>query len=166
MKRSEDIEVRQGSRIITASRRQAVVKEKARITGKKARKPSALEQAAAEWEKGREARAREAEEERLGISRQVETCPLSFQLVSLPGDGDGSEPPADEVDWKPYSPQREEKRATTTTRRGEIARVCTLSRRLIATERARALGRKPADLGAYALEQAGRRWAEERDRRK
>lgn len=161
MKRSEDGEVRQASRTITAARRQAVAKEKARITGEKARKPSTLEQAAVEWEKEREAEARRAEEEKLGISRQAETCPLSFQQVQLSADGTEAE---DQVGWKPYSPRQEMR--TATTGRGEIAKVCTLSRRLIAIERARALGRKPVDHGAWALEQAGRRWAEERDRRK
>ena len=164
MNRSEDDQVRQASRIVTAARRQAVAKEKARITGKRARQPSALEQAAVEWGKEQEAKAKKAEEERLGISRQVETCPLSFQQVSL--EGNGHEPPEDEVDWKPYTPgqeKEEEKRtATTVTRRVNMAGVCALSRRLIALERARALGRKPVDLRAYALEQAGRRWAEER----
>lgn len=161
-------EVRQGSRIVTAARRQAVAKEKARITRKKTRQPSALEQVAVAWEKEQEARARKAEQEKPGISRQVETCPFSLQQVSL--QGDGHEPLEDEVGWKPYTPEQEkqeEKRtATTVTKRVNMAGVCALSRRLIALERARALGRKPVDLGAYALEQAGRRWTEERARRK
>lgn len=161
MNRTSD-EVRQGSRIVTAARRQAVAKEKARITRKKTRQPSALEQVAVEWEKEEEARARKVEQERPGISRQVETYPLSFQQVSL--QGDGHEPPENEVDWKPYSSREEkeeEKRtATTVTKRVNMAGVCALSRHLMALERARALGRKPVDLGAWALEQAGRRWAE------
>ena len=156
-------EVRQASRIVTAMRRQSMAKEKARITGKRVRQPSALEQAAVGWEKEQEARARKAEQERLMISRQVETCPLSFQQVSLQSDSNETE---DEVDWKPYSPppeKDEDKRAATTmTGRVNIAGVCALSRRLIAIERARVLGRKPVDLGAWALEQAGRRWVEER----
>ena len=168
MKRSEGGEVRQGSRVVTGTRRREVAREKARITGKRARQPSALEQAAAEWEKEREARARKAEEERLRISRQGETCPFSLQEVSL--QPDGIESPEDEVGWKPYGPGRgkEEKKgtATTVTRRVNMAGVCALSRRLMAIERARALGRKPVDLKAWALEQAGRRWAEERSRRK
>jgi len=156
-------EVRQGSRIVTAARRQVVAREKARITGKKARQPSVLEQAAVEWEKEQEARARKAEQERLEISRQVETYPFSLQQVSL--QGNGHEPPEDEVDWRPYSspPEKNEgkRTATTVTKRVNMAGVCALSRRLMALERARALGRKPLDLGAWALEQAGRRWAEE-----
>ena len=145
-----------------------MAKEKARITGKKARQPSALEQAAVAWEKEQEAAARKVEQERLGISRQMETYPFSLQQVSL--QGNGHEPPEDEVDWKLYSPppeKDEEKRAATTvTKRVNMAGVCALSRRLMAIERARALGRKPVDLEAYALEQAGRRWAEERAKRK
>jgi len=161
-------EVRQGSRIVTAARRQAVAKEKARITGKRVRQPSALEQAAVAWEKEQEARARKAEQERLGISRQMETYPFSLQQVSL--QGNGHEPPENEVDWKPYSspPEKGEgkRTATTVTKRVNMAGVCALSRRLMALERARALGRKPVDLGAWALEQAGRRWAEEKAGRK
>ena len=164
MKRSENGEVRQASRVVTAARRQAVAREKARITGERARQPSALEQAAVEWERQREAEVRKANEEKLRISRRVETCPLSFQQVSL--QADGIEPAEDEVGWKPYSPEQgngdKKRTATVVTRRVNIAGVCALSRRLMAIERARALGRKPVDLRAYALEQAGRRWAEER----
>ena len=166
--KSGNSEVKQASRIVTAARRQAVAKEKARITGKRARQPSALEQAAVGWEKEQKTGARKAERERPGISRQAETCPLSFQQVFLQA-GD-IELPGDEVDWKLYSPppeKDEDKRtASTVTKRVNMAGVCALSRRLMALERARALGRKPVDLGAYALEQAGRRWAEERATRK
>ena len=149
MKRSENGEVRQASRIVTAVRRQAVAREKARITGKRARQPSALEQAAVEWERQREAEVRKANEEKLRISRRVETCPLFFQQVSL--QADGIEPAEDEVGWKPYNPEQEkgEKRGTAiVTRRVNMAGVCALSRRLMAIERARALGRKPVDLRA------------------
>ena len=169
MKRSENGEVRQGSRIITAARRQAVAREMARITGKRARQSSALEQAAVEWERQQEAEARKANEEKLRISRRVETCPLSFQQVSLQS-GDIELPEDDGVGWKPYSSRgekEEEKRtATTVTKRVNMAGVCALSRRLMAIERARVLGRKLVDLRAYALEQAGRRWAEEKAGRK
>jgi len=160
---TEDGQVRQGSRIVTAARRQAVAKEKARITGKRVRQPSALEQAAVEWKKEQEAKARKAEQERLGISRQMETYPFSLQQVSL--QGNGHEPPENEVDWKLYSspPEKNEgkRTATTVTKRVNMAGVRALSRRLMAIERARMLGRKPVDLGAYALELEARRWAEE-----
>jgi len=166
--RSEDSQVRQGSRIVTATARQALAREKARITGKKAGQPSALEVAAAEWEKQQEAQAGKAEEERLRIPRQVEASPFSRQQVSL--QANDNEPPQDEVDWEPYNPGRREEEekgtAKTVTRRVGMAGVCALSRRLMAIERGRALGRKPVDLRAYALEQAGRRWAEERARQK
>ena len=162
MKRSENGEVRQASRVVTTARRQAVAREKARITGKRARQPSALEQAAVEWERQQEAEVRKASEEKLRISRRVETCPFSLQQVSL--QADGIELAEDEVGWKPYSPRREKRIATTVTGRVNIAGVCALSRRLMAIERARVLGRKPVDLRAYTLEQVGRRWAEERAR--
>jgi len=161
VKRSENGEVKQASRIVTAVRRQAVAREKARITGKRARQPSALGQAAVEWERQREAEVRKANEEKLRISRRVETCPLSFQQVQLSANGTEAE---DDVGWKPYSPRREKRIATTVTGRVNIAGVCALSRRLMAIERARALGGKPVDLRAYALEQAGRSWAEGRVR--
>jgi len=164
VKQSENGEVRQASRIVTAVRRQAVAREKARITGKRARQPSALEQAAVEWERQREAEVRKANEEKLRISRRVETCPLFFQQVSL--QADGIEPAEGEVGWKPYAPRREKRIAITVARRVNMAGVCALSRRLMAIERARVLGRKPVDLRTWALEQAGRRWAEERAMRK
>ena len=168
MNRSENGEVRQASRTVTAARRQAVAREKARITGKRVRQPSALEQAAVEWERQREAKARKAGQERLAISCQVETSPFSLRQVSL--QGDGHEPSENDVGWKPYNPRREKEEgkrtATIATRRVNMAGVCALSRRLMAIERARALGRKPVDLRAWALEQMGRRWAEERAMRK
>jgi len=68
--------------------------------------------------------------------------------------------------WKPYSLRQRDvgnrNRATMVASRMNMAGVCALSRRLMALERARALGRKPVDLRGYALEQAGRRWVEER----
>ena len=39
-----------------------------------------------------------------------------------------------------------------------MAGICALSRRLMAIERARALGKKPVDFGAFALELEARRW--------
>jgi len=159
--RSENAEVRQSSRIVTAARRQTVAQEKARITGERARQPSALEQAAVEWEKEREASARNLEEERFRVPRDIEMCPFSPQQVLLRDDGT-EPPPEDDTSWKPYSPQQEKRAATTVTDRVNMAGVCGLSRRLIALERARALGRKPVDVGAWALELEARRWTEER----
>jgi hypothetical protein len=48
--------------------------------------------------------------------------------------------------------------ARTVTRRVNVAGVGSLARRLMAIERARALGRKPVDSGAWALELEARRW--------
>ena len=75
----------------------------------------------------------------------------------------------DELDWKPYHPGQEKDNyrsaVTTVTGRVNMAGICALSRRLIAIERARALGRKPVDVQMWALELETRRWAEERARR-
>ena len=70
----------------------------------------------------------------------------------------------DELGWKPYSAWREEDKnmLATVTVRMNVAGVGVLSRRLMAIERARALGRKPVDFGAFALELEARRWARER----
>ena len=70
----------------------------------------------------------------------------------------------DGVGWKPYKPRREIEKdrsiATTLTRKANMAGVCALSRRLMAIERARVLGRKPVDFGAFALELEAKRWTE------
>lgn len=58
--------------------------------------------------------------------------------------------------------QKDESMARTVTRKVNAAGVSTLARRLMAIERARALGRKPADAQALALELEARRWTEER----
>lgn len=50
--------------------------------------------------------------------------------------------------------------ARTVTRRVNVAGIGSMARRLMAIERARALGRKPLDYGALALELEARRWTE------
>jgi hypothetical protein len=163
VKQAKNSAVRQASGLVTAAARQATAKEKARIAGKKGRKLSVLEQEAMEWEKEGEAKAGKGQGERLRISRQVEMCPFSFQQVQLGTDASGAD---DYAGWKPFSLRGEKRTATTVTGRVGIAKVCTLSRRLIAIERARALGRKPVDLRAWALELEARHWAEESARQK
>lgn len=75
------------------------------------------------------------------------------KLLTEPGpERDEAEP-----DWNAYR-----LRAAAPNRRINIAGMCALSRRLMAMERARALGRKPLDLRAYALEQEAKRWTEAR----
>jgi hypothetical protein len=70
------------------------------------------------------------------------------------------------LSWKPYSLRQcdegSRNMATTVAGRVNIAGVCALSRRLMAIERARVLGRKPIDLQARALELEARGWTEER----
>jgi len=69
----------------------------------------------------------------------------------------------DGLGWKPYHPGREDDRdksmGTTVTGKVNMAGICALSRRLMAIEKARALGREPADVQAQALELEARRWA-------
>ncbi len=56
--------------------------------------------------------------------------------------------------------------ARTVTTRVNATGVGSLARRLMAIERARALGRKPVDFEAWALEVEARRWAAERTKGK
>lgn len=63
--------------------------------------------------------------------------------------------------WKPYSLRREDDSdRNRMTMKMNLAGVCALSRRLMAIERARVLGRKPVDFGAFALELEAKRWTE------
>lgn len=52
--------------------------------------------------------------------------------------------------------------ARTVRKRVNVVGVGSLARRLMAIERARALGRKPIDYRAFALELEARRWVRER----
>ena len=52
--------------------------------------------------------------------------------------------------------------ATTVTKRVSATGVSALAQRLMALERARALGRKPLDAQAWVLELEARRWLVER----
>ncbi|MBI2848797.1 MAG: hypothetical protein HYX88_01525 [Chloroflexi bacterium] len=89
-----------------------------------------------------------------------DTFPFLFQRLRLPikGIGEGSRD-----DRKAYGLQSD-KRSLLVGRRN-VAGVGALSRRLMARERARVLGRKPLDPRVWDLEQEARRWAEEGDRR-
>lgn len=164
MKQSESGELRPGSRLIAAAARQASAAEKARITRTEAMKLSKLEQAAVELEKQQEASAIKAMEAKFTIPNQMGTCQFSLRRLSIRPDAIG--PSRDDVGWRPYSLERGKRTATTVTGRANAAGICTLSRRLIARERARALGKKPMDLRAWTLELEARRWTEERARRK
>ena len=66
----------------------------------------------------------------------------------------------DELGWKPYNAGQADKSvARKVTSKVNMAGICALSRRLMAIERARMLGRKPVDVQAQALELEARRWA-------
>jgi hypothetical protein len=110
--------------------------------------------------------ASKSEGQEIRISRQVETCPFSFQKVLLSLNGIQAE---SDVQWKPYSQEQGQgygnKNKMPGPRRTNSARVGAMSRRLMRLERARALGRTPADPRKYRLELEARRWAEERARR-
>jgi len=156
MSQQESFGARQSTRVVTATRRQAVAEEKARILGRKQAPPSDLEKAAAQWEKEREARAKKAREEQLSVSRLTETHPFSLQRVSLRADGIAAD---EEVEWKAYRPPREGKPRR--RRLGGIA-VGSFALRLIQRERAGGSSRVVTDPRARALEEAGRRWEEQR----
>ena len=72
--------------------------------------------------------------------------------------------------WKPCSLRQcdggSRNMATTAAGRINMAGVCALSRRLMAIEKARALGRAPLDPRAWTLELEARRWVRERAKRK
>ena len=69
----------------------------------------------------------------------------------------------DELGWKPYNAgqadDRDKSVARKVTSKVNMAGVCALSRRLMAIERARMLGRKLVNVQAQALELEARRWA-------
>ena len=66
----------------------------------------------------------------------------------------------DELGWKPYNAGQADKSvARKVTGKVNMAGICALSRRLMAIERARMLGRKPVDVQALGLELEARRWA-------
>lgn len=107
--------------------------------------------------------ASKSEGQEIRISRQVETCPFSFQKVLLSLNGIQAE---SDVQWKPYSQEQGQgygnKNMIVGTRRANRAGIYAMSRRLKSLERARALGRTPADPRIYRLELEAKRWAEER----
>ena len=164
--------VRQSGRVVTAARRQTAAQEKARITGKKTRRPSAVEQSAVEWQKEQETRARKAQEAKLRTFRQAKEHPFSPQPMSF--QADETQLPEDNVGWKPYdqeAAQRGNKERKGDAGERDVARPNTvtlfvLSRRMMAVEKGSALGRKPADPRSWALELEARRWAEGSARRR
>jgi len=157
MSQQESIAPGQSTRIVTATRRRAMAEERARFTGRRRTPPSALEVAAAQWEKEREVAAIEArkeQEEKLTLSRTAETHPYSWQQMSLPING---RPPDDDVGWTAYEPPPKKKRRR---RRMGGMPVMSFATRLIQRERAGG-GRAVTDPRARALEQAARRWEEQ-----
>lgn len=68
-------------------------------------------------------------------------------------------PPGDDSIWRSLRLPREKTPGQRGVRRVAVS---SLASRLIQRERAKVTGRTPADLGAYALEEAGRRWEEQR----
>ena len=152
MNRSEN-EVGRASGVVNTATREAMAREKARALGPKVRRPSALEEAAVQWEREREVRTRRAEEERLEMSRQGEALPFSLQRVSLPSNGSEAEY---EVGWKTYIPPKP-KGNRRPRRIGHIP-VMSMARQVIQRERARGGGSVVMDPRARALEAAARSW--------
>lgn len=96
------------------------------------------------------------------VSRQVEECPFFFISVPLRSVGIGPLPRdgASELVDRWLGKAMEGKGATTVRSKVNVAGICNISRRLMAIEMARALGKKPLDLRAYVLEMEARRWTE------
>ncbi|MFH1560620.1 MAG: hypothetical protein ABID84_04340 [Chloroflexota bacterium] len=156
MNPQECIAPRQSTRVVTAARRQEMAAERALMLGPKRALPTALEVAAAQWEKEREARAKEAQEEKATLPRASAEAPsFSLQQLSLRVDGIEAD---EEVGWKSYMPPREGKPRR--RRLGGIA-VGSFATRLIQRERAGGAG-AVTDPRARALEEAAQRWEEQR----
>lgn len=153
MSQQESSAPRQATRLVTATRRQEMAQELARILGRKRSLPSALEVAAAQWEK--EARTKEAGEGKPRSSQAIERYPFSLQRVSLQVE---NAPPADDPGWSSYLPPRKAKPPV--RRRGGIP-VGSFATRMIQRERAGG-SRVVLDPRARALEEAARRWKEQR----
>jgi len=150
------MEVRQAnSRVVNSATRVAMARERARALRLKTRRSSPLEQAAAEWEREQEARARRTEEKLLRISRKVEAHPFSLQQVALQARPRPLPPEEEEASWKPYLlPKREGQR-----RRTRLSGISVSSFAMRMIQRERAGGRRGvADPQARALEEAAMRW--------
>jgi hypothetical protein len=91
--------------------------------------------------------------EELHTQREAEPTPVSLYRVSLPLHARQAE----EGRGAGYIGQPEQRRETRVIRPGAVGG---LVRRLMATERARILGRKAIDLGRYSLEKRTQRWRE------
>jgi len=133
-----------------------MAEERARVLGHRQRPSSALEVAAAQWEKGRVAEAKEAQEEKVRLSLPGELPCFSLQQVSLQADPIEA---AEKVGWNAYRPPREAKPRP--RRLGGIA-VGSLATRMIQRERVGGAG-VVLDRQALALEQAAKRWDEKRE---
>lgn len=151
----ESIAPRQGTRLITATRRREMAEERARILGRRRVVALALEVAAAQWEREREARGKEGQGEKPRPSRATEMYPFSLQRVSL---RIKETPPDDDSGWKAsVLPQKKK------PRRRRLGGICVSSfaTRLIQRERA---GGSRGGIGpqVLVLEEAARRWEEQR----
>lgn len=152
----ESIAPGQSTRVVTGARRHAMAEERARMFGRRRTLPTALEVAAARWEKGREARAKETREEKGRVSRAADEPSFSLQQVALLAE---SPPSDDEGGWSAYAPPREAKPRR--RRLGGIA-VGSFATRLIQRERTGGAG-IVTDPQVRALEEAAQRWEKERN---
>ena len=101
--------------------------------------------------------ARRGRAEKPRIEREAELSPVSLYQVPLAARShEGDEGQVAGYTW---SPQRRRE-----TRMVSPSAVSGLVRRLMATERARILGKKAIDVGRYALEKRAQRWRESRQR--
>jgi len=103
----------------------------------------------------KEIRAVRGRAERSEVYPQAETSPISIQQVPLP-------PKEYEESQGEQAGNIQQPQHRRETRTVSPASVTGLVRRLMATERARILGRKTIDLGRYTLEKRTQRWREPR----
>jgi len=100
-------------------------------------------------------RVRRSHPEKLQVRREAEPTPISVYRVPLPAHSHEVE--ATYGGAYVWQPQR--RRETRMVSPGGVGR---LAQRLMATERARILGRKAIDVGRYSLEKRTQHWRQSR----
>jgi len=150
-----------------------ISREKARMLGMKVEAPSALEHAALAWEKKKDAEERRRQKE---TPKKEESPGLSFhkaiakEVVDYDKQrlADLSQAESkDEGEWTQFSPWRKEQEGKKEKQIPlNMATVVAIRKKLIATEWARALGKKSQDSRSYDLEREAAGWYQKREEEK